>query len=72
MNFRFIINKQCLKSENYFKRLINYCSVIVHFHANFLKNLQDSIQISEAPKRNLDVHFSLVDTAGHVRQLAQL
>ena len=29
------------------------------------KNLQDSIQILKAPKRNLNLHFSVVDT-GHM------
>ena len=42
------------------------CSVITCiFHTNFHKNLQNSIQITEAPKGNADVHFSLMVT-GHV------
>ena len=36
--------------------------LLCSFHSNFQKNLQDSIQIAEAPKRNLNVPFILVDT----------
>ena len=41
--------------------LFSYCAF---FLEQLSENLQDSIQISEAPNKNSDVHFSLADT-GH-------
>ena len=63
LSFYYKIN--CVEKGKLFQAfdelLFSYCAFFV---PSFAKIFEDSIQILEAPKRNLGVHFSLVDT-GH-------